>query len=387
MNDQRASLSLVPYWRLSSFYFFYFASLGAIVPYWSLYLKAQGFGAQEIGTLIAFIPATKIFAPYIWGWVADHTQRPITIIRIANLLAVLAFIGVFFGNSYWWLALVMFMFSFFWNSSLPQFEATTLNHLNKEIHRYSNIRLWGSLGFIFIVVGLGEFFQSQSIGGLPFFILALLLAIFLVSLAVPECLQVEHEEQGHIMNVVRQPVVLAFLAICFLMVLSHGPYYTFYSIYLEDHGYSRRFIGIFWAVGVIAEVGIFLLMHRIIPLLGVRLLLLITFALTALRWLLIGYFPDNSTVLFIAQLFHAFSFGMFHAVGILLVHQFFKGKHQGRGQALYASLSFGVGGAAGSLLSGLLWDRMDHSSLFAMAALAALLAWGIVWKFIRVDIK
>jgi len=200
-------------------------------------------------------------------------------------------------------------------------------------------------------------------------------------------LQSHHEEQTNIMSVVRQPVVLAFLAVCFLMVLSHGPYYAFYSIYLEDHGYSRRFIGIFWAVGVIAEVVIFLLMHRMIPALGARMLLLITLALTALRWLLIGFFPDNTAVLFFAQLFHAFSFGVFHAVGILLVHQFFKGKHQGRGQALYASLSFGVGGAVGSLVSGILWDRIDHSSLFALAAVAALMAWGIVWRFMRVEIR
>ncbi|MDH5710102.1 MAG: MFS transporter [Gammaproteobacteria bacterium] len=384
MNNQSSE---IPYWRLSSFYFFYFASLGALVPYWSLYLKDLGFGAQAIGTLIAFLPATKIFAPYIWGWLADHSQRPITIIRIANLLAVVAFAGVFLGSSYWWLAAVMFMFSFFWNSSLPQFEATTLNHLQEKTHRYSNIRLWGSLGFIFMVVGLGEFFQGHDIDWLPKIIFVLLAAIFVVSLIVPERVQVEHEQQAHIISVVRQPVVLAFLAVCFLMVLSHGPYYTFYSIYLEDHGYSRRFIGIFWAVGVIAEVVIFLLMHRVIPVVGVRVLLLVTLAFTALRWLLIGFFPDNTPVLLFAQLFHAFSFGVFHAVGILLVHQFFKGKHQGRGQALYASLSFGVGGAVGSLMSGVLWDRIDHSSLFTLAAVAALLAWVIVWRFMRVKIR
>jgi len=377
----------IPYWRLSGFYFFYFASLGALVPYWSLYLKNLGFNAQSIGILIAFIPATKIFAPYIWGWIADHTQRPITIIRIANLLAVFAFAGVFVGNSYWWLAIVMFAFSFFWNSSLPQFEATTLNHLDDDPHRYSGIRLWGSLGFIFMVIGLGGLFQNQSIDWLPTVIFILLVGIFLVSLIVPECLQAQHEEQLHIMSVVRQPAVLAFLAVCFLMVFSHGPYYTFYSIYLEDHGYSRRFIGLFWAVGVIAEVIIFLLMHRILPVLGARVLLLLTLLLTALRWLMIGFYPDDTSVLFFAQLLHAFSFGVFHAVSILLVHQFFKGKHQGRGQALYASLSFGAGGATGSLVSGLLWDRIDHSSLFALAAMAALLAWLVVWRFIRVGIR
>ena len=121
--------SAVPYWRLSSFYFFYFASLGALLPYWSLYLKSLGFDSIAIGAIIAVIPATKIFAPYVWGWMSDHTGRPVRIVRITNFLAIVAFVGVFFGNGYVWLSLEMFTFSVFWNSSLPLIESTTLNHL------------------------------------------------------------------------------------------------------------------------------------------------------------------------------------------------------------------------------------------------------------------
>ena len=182
---------------------------------------------------------------------------------------------------------------------------------------------------------------------------------------------------------IRQPVVLAFLLVCFLMLVSHGPYYTFYSIYLEIHGYSRGMIGLLWAIGVMAEVIVFLLIHRILLTVDLRRLLLITFALTAARWVLIGYFIDNLSVLFFAQLFHAFSFGVFHAVSISLVHRFFIGRHQGRGQALYASLSFGAGGAVGSLLSGLLWDQIAHAALFTLAAIVAGVAWVVVWRFMH----
>jgi PPP family 3-phenylpropionic acid transporter len=376
-----------PYWRLSSFYFFYFASLGALIPYWSLYLKSLDYSAQSIGTLIAIIPATKIFAPYIWGWLADHTRHPITIIRLASLLTVVAFAGVFVGSGFIWLALVLFFFSFFWNSSLPLFEAMTLNHLGDDEHKYSVVRLWGSLGFIMMVVLLGEYFDMTSIDRAPVVILVLLAGILLVSLIVPERLSAHQESQAHIMHVIRQPVVLAFLVVCFLMLMSHGPYYTFYSIYLENHGYSRGMIGLLWAIGVMAEVIVFLLMHRLLLTIGARRLLLITFVLTALRWMLIGFFVDNLSVLFFAQLFHAFSFGVFHAVSISLVHQFFTGSHQGRGQALYASLSFGAGGAAGSLLSGLLWDRIEHAWLFCLAAFTAVLAFLIVWRFMHFTIN
>ena len=58
----------MPYWRLSSFYFFYFAALGGLVPYWGLYLKQLGFDAVAIGTLMAIPMATKFVAPYLWGW-------------------------------------------------------------------------------------------------------------------------------------------------------------------------------------------------------------------------------------------------------------------------------------------------------------------------------
>lgn len=372
-----------PYWRLSGFYFFYFASLGALIPYWSLYLKSLGYSAQAIGILMAMIPATKIFAPYLWGWLADHTRHPITIIRVANLLAVVAFAGVFVDTGFVWLALVLLGFSFFWNSSLPLFEAMTLNHLGDDEHKYSVVRLWGSLGFIMMVVLLGEYFDITSIDHAPVVIVILLVGILLVSLIVPERLSAHYEDQQGIGRVIRQPVVLAFLLVCFLMLMSHGPYYTFYSIYLENHGYSRGMIGLLWAIGVMAEVIVFLMMHRLLRGIGARRLLLVSLVLTALRWLLIGFFVDNLSVLFFAQLFHAFSFGVFHAVSISLVHRFFTGRHQGRGQALYASLSFGAGGAAGSLFSGLLWDRIDNATLFALAAAVAVIAFGIVWRFMH----
>ncbi|MGD8313039.1 MAG: MFS transporter, partial [Gammaproteobacteria bacterium] len=135
------------YWRLSGFYLFYFASLGGLIPYWSLYLKALDFSIAEIGELVAILMATKIVAPNVWGWIADHTGHRMMIVRMASLLATIAFAGVFLAHGFWWLALVMTVFSFFWNAALPQFEATTMNHLGMRTHRYSSIRLWGSVGF------------------------------------------------------------------------------------------------------------------------------------------------------------------------------------------------------------------------------------------------
>lgn len=377
----------VPYWRLSGFYFFYFASLGVLVPYWSLYLKSLGFDSLAIGALVAILPATKLVAPYLWGWVADHTRRSMLIIRIGSVLALLSFTLVFISHQLWWLVSVMLLFSFFWNATLPQFEAMTLNHLGNDTHRYSMIRLWGSLGFIVTVVIIGDLLQDYDAEIIPLVVLITFVIISITSFMVPEKLNTPHSEHSPIWRVVKQPKVLAFLVVSFLMLCSHGPYYTFYTIYLEELGYSSHMIGVLWAVGVLSEVIIFLMMHRLLPRFGARKLLFVTFMLTTLRWLIIGFYADDLTMLFIAQLIHAFSFGVFHSVGISLAHEYFTGSHQGRGQALYSSVSFGAGVAVGSLISGLVWDQLGAEVLFVFAAGCTLLAMVIVWKFIQPPVE
>ena len=375
--------SAVPYWRLSSFYFFYFASLGVLVPYWSPYLKSLGYNSLTIGSLVAILPATKLVAPYIWGALADHTRRSMLIIRVTSILALLSFALVFVDQQLWWLAFAMLLFSFFWNATLPQFEAITLNHLGNDTHRYSMIRLWGSLGFIVIVVLMGSLLEKYSAGIIPLVVLLTFAFISLSSFTVPEKLNTPHSDHAPIWQVIKQPKVMAFLAVCFLMLCSHGPYYTFYTIYLADLGYGSNMIGVLWAVGVMAEVAIFMMMHRLLPLYGARRLLLVTLLLTTLRWLLIGFFADELSVLFFAQLLHAFSFGVFHSVGISLVHEYFTGSHQGRGQALYSSTSYGAGVAVGTLVSGMVWDRWGAGFLFSFAACCTLVAAAIVWRYIQ----
>ncbi|MCI0401325.1 MAG: MFS transporter [Gammaproteobacteria bacterium] len=376
----------VPYWRLSGFYLFYFSTLGALLPYWSPYLQSLGFGAVEIGELVAILVATKIVAPNVWGWLADHRGRRMAIIRLACLLACIAFAAVLLASTFIWLALVMVVFGFFWNAALPQFEATTLTHLGDSVHAYTQIRVWGSVGFIVSVWMLGWIFDRYGVHFLPQIIVALMGMIWLTSLLVPE------EAAGHLplsqeplRKVLARPKVLALLIVCFLMQASHGPYYAFYSIYLADHGYSPTLIGELWALGVLAEVGVFLAMHRLLRKWGLRTLLLASLGLATLRWLLIGFYVDSLPVLTVAQLLHAATFGVYHAMAIQLIHRYFVGRHQGRGQALYSSTSFGAGLAVGSLLSGFTWASFGPERTYAFAALLSLVGLGVAWRWVRTE--
>lgn len=377
-------LKNTPYWRLSGFYFFYFASLGVLVPYWGLYLQWEGFSPQAIGELTAILLITRVVAPNIWGWAADRHGQRMRIVRLGSLLSTIAFAGILLDNSYIWIAGILLLFSFFWNATLPQFEATTLQHLGEHSHHYSRIRIWGSIGFIIIVVALGAFLEHFDASIIPYTMLISLAAIWLISLTVPESSS-GHLKLGHtpLINILKRPEVLAFLAICFLVQLSHGPYYTFYTIYLEQHHYSRALIGQLWALGVISEVIVFLFMHKWLPRYGIRKVLLVSLILSSVRWIIIGLFPDSLALLLFAQLLHAASFGTFHVAAIEWVHQNFTGKNQGRGQGLYSSIGFGAGGAIGSLLSGYFWLSPGPTATFSMSALATVLALLICFRWLK----
>ena len=377
----------MPYVRLSGFYLFYFALLGSLVPYWSLYLQSFGLSVQVIGVLMALLHLSRVIAPNVWGWLADHTGQRLRIVRWGACLTWIVFIAIFWQTSALGIGLVMLLFSFFWNAVLPQFEVLTLQHLGSSRDKYSRIRLWGSIGFVIAVLGTGMLLDLIDIRWLPAVALVLMVLIWLNTLVVPAPSMGPSKERTSksLRNILCIPQVQVFLLVFFLVQFSHGPYYTFYSVMLQDLGYSRSQIGQLWAVGVVAEVLLFIIMPMLFKRHSLRLLLLISVLLCALRWFLIAFFADSLPILLFAQLLHAASFGSLHAVGIALVYHYFSQNTQGRGQALFASAGFGAGGAAGALFSGMFWASWGGGVTFTVAASVSLIAFVIAYFWIYPD--
>ena len=370
------TVAALPYWRLSSFYLFYFALLGSTAPFLSLYFNHLGFPAARIGELVAIPMLMRCVAPNIWGWLGDYTGRRLAIVRFGAVCTLACFSLILVDKSYAWLAMVMALHAFFWHAVLPQFEVITLAHLQGQTARYSQIRLWGSIGFILTVVGLGRLFEVFSLDLYPQALLLIMAGIVASSWWVPNAQPAHSSVRTAGEGFVRQllsPGVLAFYVSVALMQLSHGPYYTFLTLHLEHLGYSRGIIGMLWAVGVVAEVLMFLFMSRILQSVSVRHVLVASFALASLRWLLLGNFADHLSILIFAQLLHAATFGSFHAAAIHFLQRSFGPRQQGQGQALYAALS-GTGGAVGALYAGYSWNALGPGWTFAIASLAALTA-------------
>jgi len=370
------------YLNLSSFYFFYFAALGAFLPFWPLYLNYKNFTAYEIGIITGVMIGTKIIAPNVWGWIADKTGLRHRVIQFGTLSCFIIFTFASSIESFFNMVTLIFFFSFFWNASLPQFEAVTMSALGSSYNKYSQIRLWGSLGFILSVLSLSVLTNYFGINIVPFCILFLLFFTFLTTLFIHNTSIDEKNNSNSLLSIAFKPVVIGILLSCFLMQLSHGPFYAFFAIYLSEHSYSTNSIGIIWSLGVIVEILIFMKISSWIPKYGLQNLFVISFAFAAMRWLLISFFADNVIIVIIATLFHAVTYGMYHAVSISLIHEYFTGDLQGRGQALYSSISFGLGGSIGSFYSGYFWELSGGSTVYLYASLFAFL--GFIVSFILV---
>jgi len=376
------------HWRLSRFYFFYYFFVGSFVPYWGIYLQSENFSPSSIGILLSLFQISRIVAPNFWGWLADHTGHRVKWIKLTSFLGLIGFIGIFWAKGFFWIFLVMSALSLFTSSTLPLAESLTLAHLATTDGHYSRIRLWGSIGFIVASLFLGYLIDLQGINILLWVLLITQAIIFFLSNTIPEAKEIHHKKNDlSIWKIIKTPSVVALLIGCTLMVSAHGVLYNFYSIYLKEHGYSSAAIGWLWAVGVICEIFIFMLMPKILRRYSLKTILLISLFLGVIRFILIGASPDQFYLLLIAQMFHAATFGSFHAASIEVIAYFFKGRNQSRGQAIYNSVAYGIGGTIGGLGGGYLIQYLGGQLGFMIAAISPLIGFIVIWYGLKLEIK
>lgn len=342
-------------------------------------MQAEHFSPIEIGVLMSVFQVSRIFAPNFWGWLADHTSKRTVWIRLNTVLGVLGFVAVFWASGFWHMLFVMGALSLFTSSTMPLSESLTLAHLANTKGHYSRIRMWGSVGFIVASIVLGYVIDWAGISSLLWAILVVQIVLFLLTFTLAEVkVAPHHTDDLSVWKIIRNPAVIALLLGCALMVTAHGVLYNFYSIYLAEHGYSKGMIGLFWSVGVVCEIIVFMLMPKIMRHFSLKAIMLTSLALAVLRFALIGVAVDSLVLLLIAQSLHAATFGSFHAATVEVVAYFFNGKHQAKGQAIYNSVTYGVGGAIGGIAGGYALQGLGGQLTFLLAAAFPLIGFAVI---------
>lgn len=366
------STAAIPTRRLAGFYFAYYAALGAFAPYWSLFLKARGQDVAAISVLMSLWYATRIVAPSSWSWLAARARRPVHWLRVGCVLALASFSLFVLPLGFTGLFVAMSVFCFLWNAVMPQFEALTLSHLGARSDRYGRIRVWGSIGFIAVVAGFGVAFDHVDIGWLPWLMLPLYAGMVVSSFAndyahAPPTTTDEPRFRSHL----ARREVIAFFGVALLAQVSFGPYYTFFSLYLEQHGYRPSMLGAYWAIGVAAEIALFFASARMFARWDARRVLFVALLSAALRWWATALLPENVVLMALAQVTHALNFAALFAACIKLLADFFPGRMNGHAQGVFYGFSSGIGGVLGAWLAGALWPVDAGRSAFLVAGVVA----------------
>lgn len=359
------------------FLFAYYGYVGVFSPYASLYFAHQGMSAPQIGVLMSMMQVMRIFGPAAWGWLADRSQRRVLVLRLTAIGALGACGGLLFGEGFAWYFAVMVAINTFTSAQGPLSEALMLSSMRGDLTHYGKLRLWGSIGFIAAVSAAGELLDRFGIVNMPWVALALLALVLCASFCMREAPYVPPEKDApSVTQLMRRPEVIAFFTSTFLMIGAHAALYVFYSLYLSGLGYSNSVIGLMWSLGVVAEIAFFYYQAPIFRRLGVRALMLGCLLAAVVRFLLIGFGAESLALLVLAQVLHAATFGTHHSASVAMLQRWFSGPLQAQGQALYISISYGLGGTLGGLALSAAWDAYGPRSVFLLAAAAALAATG-----------
>jgi len=339
-------------------YLAYFGAVGVFQPYFPVHLAALHFSALDIGVALGCFSAVRIVSPLGVAWLADARPDRRALLAAFALAAVVAGLALVAATSLGAVLVAIGALSLCMNGLMPVYDSHTLESLKGRTERYGRLRLFGSIGFALTSVAMGLVVARRGAGAIGPALVGLLLLTALAVLALPATGGAPRPPapRGEFRAAVRRPAVRLLVLVVFLQVAGFGGYHGFYSLYLARAGYAPAAIGLFWAVGVIAEIALFASVPRLLARVRPTRLLEWALAGSVLRWLVIAAAPGVPALLLGAQVLHFAAFALFHAATVELGRSLLPAGSAARAQALLSALGWGAGGLAGSLLAGELWE-------------------------------
>jgi PPP family 3-phenylpropionic acid transporter len=326
---------------------------------------------------------TLVFFALAWGVLADRLQirRPIYI--LCNIASALIWIFYLFTEDFLVMLVITTFYGIFYAPIISFLEAFSMDVLGKEKKSYGRLRMWGSISFILVVISLGRIIDLFSINVILVLILTGSLMQAAISFKIPNINISKKELFSPSTKSLLNSHTLIFLFCAFLMLVSHGTYYGFFSIHLENLGYSSSFIGITWAIASTAEIFLMINSDRIFKIYSPEKILTFSFIVAAFRWFIL-FFATSEAIILISQLLHAVTYGTFHMASILYIDSLSPDKNKTFGQAVNNAATYGLGLMAGFFLNGYLYERMETSLLFIISSLIALTG-GVIFQGFRLQ--
>ncbi len=365
--------------RLRWFYFLYYAGVGTFMSYFAPYLRGLGFSGEQIGAVTFAQQAVAAPSALVWGQIADRLGAPSRALSVCAAGMLVAICGLPFARTAWQMGLLLVLSGLFSGAIVPLVDSTTVEWVRRTYgHTYARTRLWGSVGFVVTAQGLGLLLAARgdrpADPAMPFAYVTCVAAFTAIAQGFPRHdARVERPHWRDAAALLRDPRLLVLLAICGVHWAACAPYHLMFGVLVRDAGLSSTVTGAGLALGVLAEVFALVILPQLSRRFSLRALFAVTFAITALRWLLVSR-ATSAAALILLQLFHAFSFGVWWGCAVEAMQHVVPVRLRATGQAIFSAVVFATGNAAGYALTGAAYDRF-HSAApsYAFAAAVELL--------------
>jgi len=356
---------------IGSQYFLYFGIMGIFLPYFNLYCYHLDFTGFQIGVLSAVRSVALVLFPLVWGTLADRFQMRRPIYIFCNCISTAIWAFYLLTTDFWAMLVITIFYGIFYSPIISFLEAFTMDVLGSEKKSYGRIRVWGSMAFITAVIVLGKTIDLYSIHIILILIFAGSLVQALISARIPD-IRIKKNESFRLKTrdfLNRRVVVFLFCA--FLMLVSHGTYYGFYSIHLENLGYGSTFIGVAWALASISEILVMIKSDSIFRRFSMENVLVFSFMMATFRWFAL-YFATSTFAILLLQVLHAVTYGTFHVASILYIDSLTPDETKTLGQAVNNAATYGFGLMVGFIINGYLFESVGSFALFMLSSLIAL---------------
>ena len=360
-------------------YNFIFYITMAAFGYFNIYFQDAGLDSFQIGLVNAIPRFFALLLMPFWGFLTDYfheNKKVLFITLLGTLTTVLLFPQT---GSFKFLMLLMFFYTLFQNPIVPLSDSLLLDYLGDNSNHYGKFRLWGSAGYMLSVSFLGYFLESTSSANLFYvYAVVLILSIFLLNFLPKSKREIEVLNPGDFKKIFRKKRLLYFLLFVFILQTAMNANYSYFPLYIIDHGGGEFLVGIALTISSASEILAFFFSDRIIKNNKFSKIIAVISIGFMIRWLLLSLFPSNPIIL-LSQLLHSITFGLFFAVGVDYVDQISGEKFRATGQNIYAGVFMGVSAISGSLIGGKIYQLAGGESMYFFWSLISAAA-GIIYS-------
>lgn len=361
---------------LHGFYFLYYGLQGVSIPFLPLWFASRGLDPALIGLIVATSFLPKILSTPVVAHVADQRGSAHGLIFAALTASLLLFICYPFSAAPAWLFAVTLLLNAVFPAVLPLLDRMAIASSRGQGNSYTIIRACGSLGFAVVTVAGGYLIKTFDTDWVMWLSILLIVACLACVRLLPRAARPSAEEAPAerarlpMREILRDRPLLLCIAAASLVQASNGFLYSYSTLYWTDRGLSTALISTLWAVGVASEVLFFFLAPKVLARLGAQWLILVSAAMTALRWAGLSATTDPGWIAAL-QVLQCFTLAGNNAAIMWYIARRVPAACKTSAIALYALLSGGVFMFGSIQLGGALYRGYAPAGFLVMALCAA----------------